>query len=242
MQNFSNLSIKINKTGNRMLFTAAVLLSSAFAANAQVGVGTITPEASAQLDVSSDNKGLLIPRLTDAQRLAISSPANGLLVYQTTPAPGFWYYSVNQWVRLNTSADPAPASNNASGYAANTGGGVVAVILGGTSIPLPNAQLFSPGIFANGANTSFTVSSAGRYQLSYSASLTAALLMGTQSTVNGSPIAASQIQPVLALSNYRNSVIVDLQAGDTLSLQFYGLLGAAVLANGGNYLSIVRLQ
>ena len=51
--------------------------------NAQqnVGIGTSTPNASAQLDVSSTNKGALIPRMTTTQRKAISAPAAGLLVF-----------------------------------------------------------------------------------------------------------------------------------------------------------------
>ena len=48
-----------------------------------VGIGTTAPHASAQLDITSTTKGLLIPRMTGAQRNAIISPAVGLLVIQT---------------------------------------------------------------------------------------------------------------------------------------------------------------
>lgn len=51
--------------------------------SAQVGVGTITPDASSVLDVSSTTQGMLAPRMTTAQKNAISSPADGLLVYDT---------------------------------------------------------------------------------------------------------------------------------------------------------------
>lgn len=51
---------------------------------AQVGVGTITPDASSVLDVSSTTQGMLPPRMTTAQKNAIVSPADGLLVYDTT--------------------------------------------------------------------------------------------------------------------------------------------------------------
>ena len=50
-----------------------------------VGIGTITPDASAQLDISSTSKGVLLPRLTKAQRQLIATPAAGLLVYQSAP-------------------------------------------------------------------------------------------------------------------------------------------------------------
>lgn len=67
---------------------------------AQVGIGTISPDPSAKLDITATDKGLLIPRMTEAQRTAISSPATGLLVYQMDGTPGFQYYTGSAWVRL----------------------------------------------------------------------------------------------------------------------------------------------
>ena len=52
-----------------------------FAAQAQVGFGTNTPETSAQLDVSSTSKGFLPPRMTFAQKVAISNPDAGLTLW-----------------------------------------------------------------------------------------------------------------------------------------------------------------
>jgi len=52
--------------------------------NGNVGIGTISPVASAILDISTTTKGFLPPRMTTAQINAISSPANGLMVYNTT--------------------------------------------------------------------------------------------------------------------------------------------------------------
>lgn len=51
---------------------------------AQIGIGTTTPNASAILDITSTSKGLLLPRLTTAQRDAIASPVSGLMVFNTT--------------------------------------------------------------------------------------------------------------------------------------------------------------
>lgn len=51
--------------------------------NSQIGLGTITPDASAILDISSSTKGMLFPRMTTAQRNAIVNPAVGLIVYNT---------------------------------------------------------------------------------------------------------------------------------------------------------------
>lgn len=76
----------------------------AFSAQAQVGVGTTAPDANAALDISAgagNNKGLLVPRLTQAQRTAITTTTQGLLVFQTDGAqPGFWYFQGGQWVAL----------------------------------------------------------------------------------------------------------------------------------------------
>jgi hypothetical protein len=58
----------------------------------QVGVGTNSPHASAALDIESTTKGLLTPRMTAAQRAAIGTPANGLVVYQTDSTQGLYCY------------------------------------------------------------------------------------------------------------------------------------------------------
>jgi uncharacterized protein (TIGR02145 family) len=70
--------------------------------NAQnVGIGTTTPDASAQLDVNSTSKGFLTPRMTAIQRSAISSPTNGLLVYQTDYPSGFYFFKEGVWTMLS---------------------------------------------------------------------------------------------------------------------------------------------
>ncbi|MDI6033753.1 hypothetical protein QLS91_11775 [Flavobacterium sp. LB2P84] len=77
----------------------------AFNAKAQVGIGTNVPDTSAQLEVLSTSKGVLIPRLSFVQRSAINSPANGLLIYQTNNSPGFYYNNNGQWQRLVNSSE-----------------------------------------------------------------------------------------------------------------------------------------
>jgi hypothetical protein len=48
-----------------------------------VGVNTTSPNATAQFQVDATDKGLLPPRITTAARLGITSPASGLIVYDT---------------------------------------------------------------------------------------------------------------------------------------------------------------
>jgi hypothetical protein len=52
-------------------------------ANAQVGVGTNTPDASAALEVQSTTKGFLPPRMIEVDRQDINNPATGLIIYCT---------------------------------------------------------------------------------------------------------------------------------------------------------------
>jgi hypothetical protein len=75
-------------------FLAAVLLTAS--TNAQVGIGTTTPDASSALDLTSITKGFLIPRMTNQQRIDIETPAEGLMVY-VTGVGSFMYYDGISW-------------------------------------------------------------------------------------------------------------------------------------------------
>ena len=67
--------------------------------SAQLGINTdgSAPDASAMLDVVSTDKGVLIPRLTQTQRDVISSPATGLLIFQSDNTAGFYFYTGSVW-------------------------------------------------------------------------------------------------------------------------------------------------
>lgn len=64
---------------------------------AQTGIGTNTPNASAQLDISATNKGLLIPRMTQAEMNSVSNPVAGLQVYNTTKG-NIYTYNGTTWI------------------------------------------------------------------------------------------------------------------------------------------------
>lgn len=107
-----------------------------FSASAQVGIGTVTPNASSILDITSNNQGILAPRMTTTERNAISSPAESLLVFDTTDK-SFCYYNLtttswkklandgsirNNYKLIKSAADLAPelALGGGSSYLLNT--------------------------------------------------------------------------------------------------------------------------
>jgi hypothetical protein len=65
-----------------------------------VGIGTTTPDPAAALDVVGTGKGLLIPRLDSATRVAIANPPTGLMVFQTDGRLGFWYAVAGSWLYI----------------------------------------------------------------------------------------------------------------------------------------------
>ena len=117
---------------------------------AQVGIGTTNPNASAQLDVSSTTKGFLPPRMIASQRAAISSPATGLIVYQTDDTQGFYYYDGSSWKLL-------PSASNAVPYSGASG-----------SVNLGSYDLTVNGITVGRGNGNVSSNTASGYQALYS--------------------------------------------------------------------------
>jgi len=109
---------------SQLLVMAA--FASAATSHAQVGIGTNSPDISAQLEVSSTSKGFLPPRVTltgTADATTIASPATGLMVYNTATAgtapanvtPGIYYYDGAKWQRvINQQPDATVEFNTAN--------------------------------------------------------------------------------------------------------------------------------
>jgi len=105
-------------------YILAVILSAATLLTAQsVGINAdgSMPDASAMLDVKSSNKGFLAPRMTAAQRVAIVSPAAGLLVYQTDSSIGYYYYNGSTWNRFDAGLTDSQWITSGSNVYYNTG-------------------------------------------------------------------------------------------------------------------------
>ncbi|MGB1268754.1 MAG: tail fiber domain-containing protein [Flavobacteriaceae bacterium] len=82
----------------RFITSVVFFVSLSTTVFSQVGIGTVTPDASAMLQIDNTEKGILVPRMTAAQKTAIATPATGLLIYQTNGASGFYYYNGTAWV------------------------------------------------------------------------------------------------------------------------------------------------
>ncbi|MEN9399125.1 MAG: hypothetical protein RL632_226 [Bacteroidota bacterium] len=79
--------------------TCLVVSQTIFAQN-NVGIGTNTPDPSAIVDMSASDKGMLVPRMTSAQRTAIVNPAEALLVYDTDVECYFYFKLSSGWLNL----------------------------------------------------------------------------------------------------------------------------------------------
>ncbi|MFM9911842.1 MAG: hypothetical protein ACKVOW_21160 [Chitinophagaceae bacterium] len=104
-----------------------------------VGIGTNIPDNSAILDVKSGTKGMLIPRTNPAGRNAISNPAKGLLVYDTTDN-FLWYYNGAGWNTVGSGFQLPFAANTSI----NTGNAVFSIINNGSTTPV-YAENTNPG-------------------------------------------------------------------------------------------------
>ncbi|MNV69316.1 hypothetical protein D3C71_1622210 [compost metagenome] len=131
-------------------------------------------------------------------------------------------------------------------FVANTTGGLITVLLGGTNIAFPGPpQVLSAGITINGTNDVITLANAGTYYISYQANTTAGILLSTRLLINGAQAAGSVVSPVLSVSAYNNDVIVNVAAATTVSVQFFGAAGVVTLTGGGSTgaaLNIIRLN
>ncbi|HOK37996.1 MAG TPA: hypothetical protein PLC87_04930 [Bacteroidales bacterium] len=96
-----------------ILINFVVVLSTfkVFSQGVAINTTEANPHPSAILDVTSTNSGVLIPRMTQAQRNAISTPADGLLIFQTDNTSGFYYYENGSWHWLFSGNVPSVPGN-----------------------------------------------------------------------------------------------------------------------------------
>jgi hypothetical protein len=95
-----------------LALAALVIPSLSRAQSVAINADSSLPDPSAILDLKSGNKGLLVPRMTLAQRNAIAVPAIGLLIYQTDNTPGFYCYDGAAWGAVKASGGGGTGTGN----------------------------------------------------------------------------------------------------------------------------------
>ena len=90
-----------------IILTTMLLLTATGYAQVAINKDGNSPDPSAMLDVKATEGGVLIPRMTKAERDAINGGtfATGLLIYQTDNTPGYYYYDGSAWQRIVGGAD-----------------------------------------------------------------------------------------------------------------------------------------
>ncbi len=126
----------------KQLLLLAFLLAATVGTKAQVGIGTATPDASALLDLHSNNKGFLLTQvylvsLTDAT--TITSPSTGLIIYNTNTSLGVGVY-------INTGTPAAPNWSSIQTFNSNTGVSIGKVVYNASSGD--NTKVVSRGMFS----------------------------------------------------------------------------------------------
>lgn len=126
-----------------IILTAAsvlLLLASIRLFGQSVGLGTATPHPSSLLDVQSNNKGVLIPRMTQAEIVAITSPAQGLMVYNTN-SNSFQFFNGTAWNNVAHSGIVSGSPNKIARFVGiwGLGSGLMTDNLSGVSISAVNA-------------------------------------------------------------------------------------------------------
>lgn len=85
-----------------LLTTLLTSVTTIFSQNVAINNSGSAADASAMLDISSNNKGVLVPRMQTMERIAIANPAEGLLVFDIN-SRSFWYYSTGNWNEVQKS-------------------------------------------------------------------------------------------------------------------------------------------
>ena len=184
------------------------------------------PDASSMLDIKSTTKGLLIPRMTSAQRTAISSPAVGLMVYDTD-TQSFWYRNTTEWVNM---ASP----EKAAAYIYNT---VPQLCFIDADLTF-NSNGYLSGIVHIPGTDDIIFTSTGAYKISFSISANEPNQFAI--FVNGVLVPGSIYGSAAGTQQNNGMVIVNITAGDVLSVRNYGSNAAVTLQilAGGNQTNV----
>lgn len=197
-----------------------------------IGVGTTTPSASALLEMSSTSKGLVIPSMTKTQRDAIGSPAQGLLIWNTTLKSVDMYATIgvnSYWTTFGNGCKYGVAiGNNAMNAYTGTGDAYnVAIGFGSLQSATSAVQNTSIGGYSLSSTTGNQNTAVG-----YSAG--SAISTGTNNAAFG--LSAAQYLTTESNRLVINSIGRSNKAGDTTQSLIYGYQNTTV--NNNQYLKV----
>ncbi|MCL2597051.1 MAG: hypothetical protein FWD66_05210 [Paludibacter sp.] len=228
------------KNSKCLILTMALSFSATIFA--QVGINTQTPDPSAALDVVSNEKGFLYPRMTTANRMAITAPADGLQVYDTDEHC-LMIYQNNEWICPNGDIQMCVTTTvvvqytDSTGFQSNrsTNTGMTAIIDASTAIYDPQnwVEIVSNGSGV-GSNMNIKILRTGKYLVSLFGTLQRLTLGG--GTNNGGSNTYSSLSFYKDGSTNPAEVLgyVDLP-GQTPGRQTYMLQGIIAVQAGDIY-------
>ncbi|MES2556170.1 MAG: hypothetical protein V4604_08475 [Bacteroidota bacterium] len=223
-----------------LLLLSSILTFSVNAQNVGVNATGAAPAVSAMLDIASTNSGLLIPRMTTAQRTAIAAPATGLLVYDLTLG-SFYYYDGAQWIWM---------LSNTTGWTLNGNTPAAANFMGSTNAQTVrfycnNIERFrlnpTDGEFVAGATASpyagdlmaGVATAALTYAINGYTGVNGSGVWGETTAASAS--AFSSVQGVYQGTGAGSGVLGNFNGTSTVNTRsgVYGVCGAPAVTNGG---------
>jgi hypothetical protein len=206
--------------GSLLVFPQAVIVTD--------DASYTTGHASSMLDVKSISKGILFPRLTQSERNSISSPATGLIIFQTDNTPGFYYYTGSGWSMVGPTADGSETKISAGTNVTVTGSGT-------SGSPYVVNQTAANGSETKiDAGTNVTVTGSGTSASHYVINVTAAngsetkIDAGTNVTVTGSGTTGS---PYVINSTGGDGSETKVNAGTNVSVTGSGTSASHYVVN-----------
>lgn len=211
-----------------VFFFAIIPLLFIESSTAQVGIGTTNPDSSSLLDISSTDKGILTPRMSTAQRNAISEPANGLLVYDVDER-AFYYFEedTDDWVKLNSSLEKRDN---------------FVLVKSEADFPEPEG-----GVITLDPNTYYEIN--GTINLSASIDLNGAYISGLDAwedvlSYNGTMFVGNQGGSIRNIAISGGGTAFDITGGTTFTVQntiVYQMASVGTISNVGLYFSNIIL-
>jgi len=220
------------------LFAIICFLLAGTTVNAQVGIGTTTPDISAMLDITSSSTGLLIPRMDSVTRTSIKSPADGLMVYDTDYQSFYYYKGGYDWIPMGFI--PQIALPKVGFYATLSSARSLPNITYASLAPYSKSYDYSNNF--NASTGIFTAPDTAVYHFTISVELTVTSTSTSVFTIlcqkNGSTAPAGTKTTIIpavtgTFESVSASIDILLNKDDTFSYKFQQKSGASQTVNGG---------